>query len=127
VLVRGHPHVLRQQSDGAPSCTGGGVREDSSSQIRSSGFEARPAHLRDRARELGLPAQRTVYVAISSDTPVRAARMQFPLAPPGHAAPDQLSMRRLDELPALLASHFACPLRGSSASPPTERPPRAGG
>ncbi len=72
---------------------------------------------------LGLPATRTVYVGDIRSVDAAGARsagMHFVLVDPfgDYAAPDQLSVRRLDELPALLAAHFTLvPVRGSSASP----------
>jgi HAD superfamily hydrolase (TIGR01509 family) len=61
--------------------------------------------------KLGLPAARTVYVGdIRSvdEAGARAAGMHFVLVDPfgDYAAPGQLAVRRMEELPALLASHF---------------------
>ena len=73
--------------------------------------------------KLGVPAARTVYVGDIRSVDAAGARgagMHFVLVDPfgDYAAPDQLSVRRLDELPALLASHFTLvPVRGNSASP----------
>ncbi|HXS83503.1 MAG TPA: HAD-IA family hydrolase, partial [Methylomirabilota bacterium] len=61
--------------------------------------------------KLGLPASRAVYVGdIRSvdEAGARGAGMHFVLIDPfgDYAAPGQLAVRRLEELPALLASHF---------------------
>ena len=69
---------------------------------------------------LGLPADRTVYVGdIRSvdEAGARAAGMHFVLVDPfgDYAADGQLSVHRLEELPALLAERFTLvPARGNS-------------
>jgi putative hydrolase of the HAD superfamily len=71
--------------------------------------------------KLGLPAERTVYVGDLRSVDAagaKAAGMHFVLIDPfgDYAAPDQLAVRRLDELPALLSSHFRLvPARGRPA------------
>ena len=60
---------------------------------------------------LGLPPERSVYVGDIRSVDAAGAHgagMHFVLIDPfgDYAAPDQLSVRRLDELPALLASRF---------------------
>jgi len=73
--------------------------------------------------KLGVPAHRTVYVGDIRSVDAAGARragMHFVLVDPfgDYAAPDQLAVHRLDELPALLASNFTLvPVRGNSASP----------
>ena len=75
--------------------------------------------------KLGLPAERAVYVGdIRSvdEAGARAAGMHFVLVDPfgDYALPGQLAVRRLEELPALLASRFRLlPARGRSSSTPT--------
>ena len=70
--------------------------------------------------KLGLPAERAVYVGdIRSvdEAGARATGMHFVLIDPfgDYAPPGQLAVRRLDELPALLASRFRLlPARGRS-------------
>jgi putative hydrolase of the HAD superfamily len=78
---------------------------------------------------LGLPAERTVYVGdIRSvdEAGARGAGMHFVLIDPfgDYAPPRQLAVRRLEELPALLASNFTLvpgPSRAAAAYP--GRPP----
>jgi FMN phosphatase YigB (HAD superfamily) len=72
---------------------------------------------------LGLPAHRSVYVGDIRSVDgagAHGAGMHFVLVDPfgDYAAPDQLSVRRLDELPALLASRFTLvPVRGDRPPP----------
>lgn len=73
--------------------------------------------------KLGLPADRTVYVGDIRSVDAAGARgagMHFVLVDPfgDYAAPDQLSVRRLDDLPALLAERFTLvPARRDPVSP----------
>jgi len=75
--------------------------------------------------KLGLPASRAVYVGdIRSvdEAGARGAGMHFVLIDPfgDYAPPGQLAVRRLEELPALLATHFRLvPARGRSSSTPS--------
>jgi HAD superfamily hydrolase (TIGR01509 family) len=73
---------------------------------------------------LGLAADRTVYVGdfrSVDEAGARAAGMRFVLVDPfgDYAAPGGLAVRRLEELPALLASHFT--LVPSGRRSPAER------